>query len=74
MKGNKLLFIVFLLVFSIVITSMSPSYQPVYAASDSDGNNYPIILVHGLAGCGEGAMLDVKYWGGESDIESYLNK
>lgn len=73
MKGNKLLFIVFLVVFSMVLTSMSPSYQPIYAASDSEGNDYPIILVHGLAGWGEGEMLDVKYWGGESDIESYLS-
>src|SRR5690625_5580219 len=57
----------------MVITSMSLPILSVLATSDSEGNDYPIILVHGLAGGGDGEMLDVKYWGGQSDIESYLN-
>ena len=73
MKGIKILVIVFSLIFSMVISSMSLPTLSVSATSDSEGNDYPIILVHGLAGWGEGEMLDVKYWGGESDIESHLN-
>lgn len=38
-----------------------------------NGNDYPLILVHGLGGWGEGEMFDIKYWGGENDTEAYLN-
>lgn len=38
-----------------------------------NGNDYPIILVHGLGGWGEGEMFDIKYWGGEHDTEAFLN-
>ncbi len=59
MKGNKILVIVFSLIFSMVITSMSLPTLSTSSTSDSEGNDYPIILVHGLAGWAEGEMLDV---------------
>src|SRR5699024_75581 len=37
------------------------------------GNDYPIILVHGLAGWGDGEMFGIHYWGGENDVPSFLN-
>jgi triacylglycerol lipase len=37
------------------------------------GNDYPIVLVHGLAGWAPDEMLGFKYWGGHNDIEESLN-
>ncbi|AVF26680.1 lipase Lip [Paenibacillus larvae subsp. larvae] len=37
-------------------------------------NQYPIILVHGLAGWGRDELLGVKYWGGVHDIQENLKK
>lgn len=39
-----------------------------------EGNNYPIVLVHGFMGFGRSEMLGYKYWGGFEDIEEELNK
>ena len=36
-------------------------------------NNHPIILVHGFLGWGKEEVGDKSYWGGENDIEKYLN-
>ena len=36
-------------------------------------NNHPIILVHGFLGWGKEEVGDKNYWGGENDIEKYLN-
>ena len=36
-------------------------------------NNHPIILVHGFLGWGKEEVGDKNYWGGEHDIEKYLN-
>lgn len=37
-------------------------------------NQYPIILVYGLAGWGRDELLGVKYWGGVHDIQENLKK
>lgn len=37
------------------------------------GNNYPIVLVHGLFGFGRDEGAGLLYWGGYRDIQKYLN-
>lgn len=48
-----------------------PSIPPTETALQRR-NQYPIILVHGLAGFGRNEMGGFKYWGGLYDIESDL--
>ncbi|PLT32912.1 lipase [Bacillus sp. V5-8f] len=36
-------------------------------------NSYPIVLVHGLTGWGEDEMLGFRYWGGNRDLNDFLN-
>ncbi len=36
-------------------------------------NNYPVILVHGFLGWGTDEMSGYRYWGGEHDLETYLD-
>ena len=43
------------------------------ANANTGGNNYPIVLVHGLAGWGRDEALGIKYWGGLKDLEKILN-
>ena len=43
------------------------------ASADEKGNDYPIILVHGLGGWGPGEAAGIKYWGGFKDLIPYLN-
>ncbi|MFC0524905.1 esterase/lipase family protein [Pontibacillus salicampi] len=42
-----------------------------YAAANND---YPIILVHGVAGWGKEEMKNFYYWGGINDVEGQLNR
>lgn len=37
------------------------------------GNNYPIVLVHGFMGFGRDELLGYKYWGGIVDVQEKLN-
>ncbi len=37
-------------------------------------NDYPVVLLHGLAGWNRDELLGYKYWGGFSDIEHYLRQ
>src|SRR5690625_4596183 len=62
---KKVLSVVFIFIFATLFTSGTSHAE--------EGNDYPIILVHGLAGWGEGEMFRIKYWGGENDTEAYLN-
>ena len=39
----------------------------------SDGNHYPIVLVHGLLGWGGTEVLGLNYWGGFSSLRDILN-
>ena len=39
----------------------------------SDGNHYPIVLVHGLFGWGGTEVLGLNYWGGFSSLRDILN-
>lgn len=50
-----------------VFANNSPENTP-------SANNYPIILVHGLAGWGDDEMLGINYWGGKNRISSLLNR
>lgn len=61
-----------------MLLSLSIIAAPVFAENKSSsssisGNDYPIVLVHGLMGWGKNEFLGYKYWGGLRDIESYLN-
>jgi len=38
------------------------------------GNDYPLVLVHGLTGWGRDEMGGIKYWGGLKDVERNLNE
>lgn len=42
------------------------------AAAAARQNEYPIVLVHGLAGFGRDELLGIKYWGGFNDIQEDL--
>ena len=39
----------------------------------SDGNHYPIVMVHGLFGWGGTEVLGLNYWGGFSSLRDILN-
>lgn len=54
---------------AVPVATMAESNSP----SSLSGNDYPIILVHGLTGWGKNEMLGYKYWGGLRDIEANLN-
>lgn len=45
---------------------------PKAEAEEVQGNNNPIILVHGFIGWGRDEMLGLKYWGGVHDIQENL--
>lgn len=38
------------------------------------GNNYPIVLVHGLFGWGDDEVSDLYYWGGKTSIRAELEE
>lgn len=38
------------------------------------GNDYPLVLVHGLTGWGRDEMGGINYWGGIKDVERNLNE
>lgn len=65
---KKLIFIIVFSVFFMITASFE-----VNAESQTKSNDYPIILVHGLAGWGEGEMLGINYWGGNNDVVALLN-
>lgn len=42
------------------------------APAPAQGNEYPIVLVHGLLGFGREELFGYKYWGGFTDLEGSL--
>ncbi|WP_270577377.1 esterase/lipase family protein [Caldibacillus thermoamylovorans] len=73
MKTFQKLFITAVFLFSVFAVSLSiqPEQQ---VRAETSGNDYPIVLVHGLGGWGKGEFLGYRYWGGLKDIEFYLNQ
>ena len=67
MKEGKLLIAV------IILLLMIPLYPSQGKAADNEGNNYPIVFVHGLGGWGEGEFAGYPYWGGTKDVIGHLN-
>lgn len=63
--GKRLIGVVLTLV---LLFSMS---VPTFAV-EPEGNDYPIVLVHGFAGWGRSELLGYKYWGGFSDFQQKL--
>ncbi len=61
-----------LLVTGLVISLFAFLPQGKVSAEDNRGNDYPIVLVHGLGGWGEGEFLGYNYWGGLKDVPEYL--
>ncbi|MBW6410183.1 esterase/lipase family protein [Clostridium weizhouense] len=55
------------------ITEATPIEVPNLAATNiTEGNDYPIVLVHGFLGFGRDELLGYKYWGGVVDIQEKL--
>ena len=67
MKGWKITVVLIVLLSGLLATPNTSE------AAETDGNDYPIVLVHGLAGWGPDEALGIKYWGGFKDLVSYLN-
>ena len=67
LKGMSLV-----LVTGLIISLFTFLPQPKAGAAESQGNDYPIVLVHGLGGWGEGEFLGYNYWGGLKDVQQYL--
>ncbi|MDN3016494.1 lipase [Paenibacillus sp. BSR1-1] len=57
---------------SLLMPAFSASAET-SSTAESSGNEYPIVLVHGLTGWGRGELFGFKYWGGMNDLEQYLN-
>ncbi|MBC1935350.1 lipase [Listeria grandensis] len=57
--------------FFVAVSSQGMS-QTVKAATSK--NDYPIVLVHGLAGWDRNEVFGFKYWGGLNDIQEVLKK
>ncbi|MEW9094136.1 MAG: lipase [Clostridiaceae bacterium] len=51
----------------------SLEFPKLNALNMTQGNNYPIILVHGFMGFGRDELLSYKYWGGVVDLQEELN-
>lgn len=62
-----------LIVAFLLLLSLATPFSSNAKAATTKGNNYPIILVHGLAGWGRDEALGIKYWGGVKDLEKLLN-
>ncbi|MCG8400735.1 MAG: RICIN domain-containing protein [Firmicutes bacterium] len=66
-------FLTGLLLSIFLLTVVFLSLQPNEAEASKDYNNdYPIVLLHGLAGWGRDEVLGYKYWGGFSDYQEEL--
>ena len=61
-----------ILVAGMIISLFSFQPQTKASAAENPGNDYPIVLVHGLGGWGEGEFLGYNYWGGLKDVPKYL--
>ncbi|PKM94956.1 MAG: lipase [Firmicutes bacterium HGW-Firmicutes-1] len=64
-------FIKLVLTVTLILTLLLPSAITIFAAED-DGNDYPIILVHGNGGWGRDEKSGFLYWGGNIDIQEEL--
>ncbi len=53
---------------------ISPLHPIQTKAAENEGNNYPIVFVHGLGGWGEDEFAGYPYWGGTKDVIGHLNK
>lgn len=70
MKVRVMLFVFFIIFIFLVFTTTDTDTQ---VEASSEGNDYPLIFVHGLGGWGNGELLGIKYWGGEQDVVTNLN-
>lgn len=61
-----------LFIITVLFLSVSP-IQTSATESSSNGNDYPLVFVHGLGGWGPDEMLGVNYWGGFYDLEKFMD-
>ncbi|MCL2560528.1 MAG: hypothetical protein FWE07_08580 [Turicibacter sp.] len=70
MKCKKVVSLV--LVITILFSS-APAFAHEHTPEEQAGNEYPLVLVHGLAGWGPDELLGFNYWGGLNSIVNFLN-
>ncbi|GAA0494461.1 lipase [Salinibacillus aidingensis] len=65
-----------MLILSLVLALLSVPFTSLAEENQkkNSGNSYPIVMVHGLMGWGEGEMGGFHYWGGLQDIQANLNE
>lgn len=73
MKNNIKKSIMFILFFGLCLLIPYKSYAAENTVVSNSGNNYPIVMVHGLFGWGKNELFGINYWGGTSSISQDLN-
>ncbi len=66
-KFNIVFTLLILLFYQLIICRIN-------ASGKDTGNNYPIILVNGMAGFERDKLFGIKYYGGLNDIQTILNR
>lgn len=62
------------LVIAMLLSLGSFAFADADTTSADDGNDYPIVLVHGLFGWGGTEIANLNYWGGFSSLQQMLLK
>lgn len=57
------------LVIAMLLSLGSFAFADADTTSAGDGNDYPIVLVHGLFGWGGTEIANLNYWGGFSSLQ-----
>ena len=60
------------LVIAMLLSLGSFAFADADTTSAGDGNDYPIVLVHGLFGWGGTEIANLNYWGGFSSLQEML--
>ena len=60
------------LVIAMLLSLGSFAFADADTTSADDGNDYPIVLVHGLFGWGGTEIANLNYWGGFSSLQEML--
>ena len=60
------------LVIAMLLSLGSFAFADADTTAADDGNDYPIVLVHGLFGWGGTEIANLNYWGGFSSLQQML--
>jgi triacylglycerol lipase len=66
--------IILLFLFFLLLACSSGSFALEKPRPAGHGNDYPMVLVHGLMGFGRDELFGFKYWGGFTDLEQELRE